>query len=202
MPQQGFFSEISNDKVFRIVSCSFLVPVKRIDLLIKGLEILGKKNTDKIFEWTHIGDGPLRSELEKLAEKRLPKNLNYRFLGYVPEGGVISYYKNNMIDVFINVSSSEGTPVSIMEAQSCGIPVIATDVGGNSEIVDEFNGAIISKDPDPSEIAKKIIMFLTNTNQLKGKKVSSYHNWNTYYNSEKNHTEFIRDMINSTMNGK
>ena len=43
-------------------------------------------------------------------------------------------YKEKPFDIFLNVSSSEGLPVSIMEAISFGMPVIATDVGGTSEI--------------------------------------------------------------------
>ena len=47
----------------------------------------------------------------------------------------MKYYQKYPVDWFINTSSSEGLPVSIMEACSFGIPVLATDVGGTSEIV-------------------------------------------------------------------
>lgn len=201
VPSQGVCSKASNDNYFRIVSCSYLVPLKRVELLIKGLEILGKTNKDENFEWTHIGDGPLRSELEHIADTSLPSNVKYQFLGFVPEGGVISYYMNNMVDIFINVSSSEGTPVSIMEAQSCGIPVIATDVGGNSEIVTEMNGLILTHDPDPIEIAEKIIQ-IKNSNLLEEKKKASYENWKFFYNPVKNHPQFIHDMIGAIENCK
>ena len=48
---------------------------------------------------------------------------------------MLDYYKNNIIDIFINLSASEGIPVSIMDAISFGIPCIATNVGGTGEIV-------------------------------------------------------------------
>jgi len=48
----------------------------------------------------------------------------------LPHNDVLNYYASNPVDVFINTSSSEGLPVSIMEAMSFGIPVIATNVGG------------------------------------------------------------------------
>lgn len=191
---QNDISTPSNDGVFRIVSCSYLIPLKRIDLLIKGLQVLGNLQTTHQFEWTHIGDGPLRNDLEQMAEDLLPPNVNHRFLGYVPEGGVISYYQNNPVDVFVNVSFSEGTPVSIMEAQSCGIVVIATDAGGNSEIVSMENGLLLSLNPDPLEIADAISVLLCDDKMLKSKKIKSYENWKNYYNSRKNFQDFYNNL--------
>ena len=113
----GFITKSSQDNIFRIVSCSYLFPVKRIDLLIRGLKELGE--TEKIcqFEWVDIGDGPLQRELEDLARKILPENVTYSFLGFLPNVEVINFYNNNPVDVFINTSESEGTPVSIMEVK-------------------------------------------------------------------------------------
>ena len=51
------------------------------------------------------------------------------------------------VDLFLTVSANEGIPVSIMEAQSFGIPVIATDVGGISEIVNNVNGSYFLQIP-------------------------------------------------------
>lgn len=45
---------------------------------------------------------------------------------------VYDFYRNNDVDVFVNLSESEGIPVSIIETISFGVPVVATDVGGNS----------------------------------------------------------------------
>jgi len=149
----GFITESSQDGTFRIASCSYVVPVKRIDLLIYGLTELGQEHPEESFKWVHIGYGPLKEQMENLAKRRLPKNIQFRFLGYVPIPEVISFYQNNRVDAFINVSSSEGIPVSIMEAQSCGIPVIASGVGGTPEIVSNDVGILLSKNPTPQEIA-------------------------------------------------
>ena len=58
----------------------------------------------------------------------------------------MNYYNTYEIDLFVNLSTIEGVPVSIMEAQSSGIPVLATDVGSSKEIVDDDNGFLIPKD--------------------------------------------------------
>jgi glycosyltransferase involved in cell wall biosynthesis len=200
--EQNFVTNSSDDGIFRIVSCSYLVQVKRIELLIKGLEELGKLRKENIFEWIHIGDGPLKYELGQYAFKQFPHNIRYNFLGYLPNKEVLPYYATHKIDVFINVSSSEGTPVSIMEAQSCSIPVIATAVGGNSEIVTNNNGLLLSENPEPGEIANTICILLNDRNLLLDKKKKSYENWDKNYNSEKNLQDFVKDLINILKNNK
>lgn len=184
----GFITESSQDGKFRIVSCSYVVPVKRIDLLIYGLTELGQKHPEESFEWVHIGYGPLKEQMEDMARRCLPSNISFNFLGYVPD--VISIYRNNQIDVFINVSSSEGIPVSIMEAQSCGIPVIATAVGGTPEIVSSDVGALLSKNPTPQEIADAIWTLKTDSNRLELLKKNSKSNWNEKYDAKNNYQTF------------
>jgi glycosyltransferase involved in cell wall biosynthesis len=68
----------------------------------------------------------------------------------------MSFYSSVPVVLFINVSSSEGVPVSIMEAMSFGIPVMATDAGGTSELVSEKTGLLINIDIAPQELAYKI----------------------------------------------
>ncbi len=73
--------------------------------------------------------------------KALVKQLNlvdkFIFIGTVQSEDVMNYYTGNTIDLFVNTSSSEGVPFSIMEAFAAGIPVMATNVGGTGEIVDD-----------------------------------------------------------------
>ena len=132
------------DKMFHIVSCSHIVPVKRLDKLIDALSSIKDKSMD--IYWTHIGNGSLQEEIENRAKEKL-SSVNYEFIGRMDNAQVLEYYKNTPISLLVNVSESEGLPVSIMEAASFGIPVIATDVGGTSEIVhDGINGKLINKD--------------------------------------------------------
>jgi colanic acid/amylovoran biosynthesis glycosyltransferase len=186
----GFITETSQDGTFRVVSCSYIVPVKRIDLLIQGLNELGQKHPEGTFEWVHIGYGPLKEKMEDIAKKCFPKNISFHFVGYVTNPEVISFYQNNCVDVFINVSSSEGIPVSIMEAQSCGIPVIATAVGGNPEIVSNDVGILLSKNPTPQEIADAIWILKEDSSRLELLKKNSKSNWNKMYNAKKNYQTF------------
>ena len=81
-------------------------------------------------------------------------------MGNVNNNQVIDFYRTNPPHVFINVSSSEGVPVSIMEAISFGIPIIATDVGGNPEIcIENYNGFLLNKDFSNQDLQRMICRF-------------------------------------------
>jgi len=190
----GFINKISQNDNFRIISCSYIISIKRIHLIIASLKELGQKRPEIRIEWTHIGYGPLLEEMKNLAINSLPKNIRSHFLGFLPNCEVINYYKSNPIDVFINVSASEGIPVSIMEAQSCGIPVIATAVGGTPEIVSDKVGILLSENPSPEEIAKAIEFFVDHPEITKQMRMNSIENWKNNFNAEKNFSEFANKM--------
>lgn len=178
-------SQGSSDGVFRIVSCSYVVPVKRLELLVKSLAECKSR-----IHWTHIGGGPGQNDLEGLA-KELPQNITYEFTGNMANDEIVPYYLDNPVDLFINVSASEGIPVSIMEAFSCGIPAIATDVGGTGEIVNESNGKLIPSDFEIEELAKLLDY---HTRLPLGKREvlrkAAFQTWNEMYNAETNYSEF------------
>ena len=172
------------------------MPVKRLHLLINGLKKLGTIRPNKIINWTHIGYGPLEQTIKKLSSDVLPENIKCNFIGFLPNNGVIEYYQQHNVDVFINVSASEGIPLSIMEAQSCSIPVIATNVGGTSEIVSDEVGLLLNSTPTPADIANAILKFLDNPNQIEEKKAKARDNWNLNYNANVNHNSFAQKIVN------
>lgn len=144
-------SQPSTDGVLRIFSCSRLIKLKRVPLLVAALKHL----QDFPVEWVHIGDG---EEQEVVLEqlKQVPENVTVKLLGWMDASLVPQYYENRAADLFINVSESEGVPVSIMEAFAAGIPAMATDVGGVREIVNGENGILLPKEITEAALAGKI----------------------------------------------
>jgi glycosyltransferase involved in cell wall biosynthesis len=176
---------------FTIVSCSNMVPLKRIHLIIASLESI---HSDKEIHWYHFGDGELRDELEALAEKKFGalKTIKYSFMGHFPNNELLNFYRNNRIDLFINTSSTEGVPVSIMEAQSFGIPVIATDTGGVREIVTEGTGTLLPVDFRPKELTDLIEAYLKMPEDEENIiRMKAFLNWQQNYNSLVNYEDFI-----------
>lgn len=63
----------------------------------------------------------------------------------------------------MNLSTSEGVPVSIMEVQSYGIPVIATNVGGTGEIIDKDNGILLPSCPSLEDVVAALEKYINQT---------------------------------------
>ncbi|NTW34232.1 MAG: glycosyltransferase, partial [Bacteroidetes bacterium] len=181
-----------------IVSCSYINFNKRVDLIIESLSKIDSFN----IKWTHLGDGRTREDFEITNQKALDffknkKNIEYKFAGYCSNHDILSYYKQNIVDVFINLSIKEGIPVSIMEVMSFGIPVIATRVGGTVEIVkNEYNGFLLSENPEPAEVTGVIEKFYNLSDEkIKTLRNNAYTTWNELYNADKNYTKFVNDII-------
>lgn len=174
-----------------IVSCSNVVEVKRVHLI---LEVL--KNLDIKVKWIHFGDGLLLKDVREEANKLDNSYLTCIFMGYKDKEYIMKYYKSHHIDLFINVSYSEGIPVSIMEAISFGIPVIATSVGGVNEIIEDGkNGWLIHRDKVVDELNKNIIEFC---NMKKKEKIDMRLNarkkWRISYSAEINYVKFYESI--------
>lgn len=174
----------TDNNILHIVSCSNIIPLKRVYLIA---DIVSKiKNYHVV--WTHFGQGR-DTRLDRLLEK-MPKNVTVNLMGQQPNRSVYKYYVNNYIDIFINVSRSEGIPVSIMEAMSAGIPVVATDVGGVSEIVENgYNGFLLEKNFTISDAIEKINEILKNNEKFSD---NAYQRWRMKFNAEKNYREFCK----------
>lgn len=149
----------SQNKI-HLVTCSNLVPVKRVYLVAQSLAFIDFEIT-----WTHIGDGVQMNEIKELV-KSLPDHIQVNLRGIMSHDDLMDFYKHNTVHLFLNVSSSEGIPVSVMEALSFGIPVLATNVGGTYEIVNEKVGQLLEPDITPAEISGKIKEILFHKNYV------------------------------------
>lgn len=172
---------------FLICSCSFMRHDKRIDLIIDVL----KKINNIEFLWVHFGTGPIESEIKRYAYSKLD-NHKFLFKGMVSNHEILDFYESNYVDLFVNLSEAEGIPVSIMEALSAGIPVLATNVGGTNEIVSNDHGFLIEKDFDIDIVAKIMEDFLISSKDNKTKyRKNAYKFWYENFNAEKNYSKFV-----------
>ena len=187
----------SNDRVFRIVSCSRVSKVKRVHLIAETLKYIENNEKNIEIEWTHIGAGEefdnLKSYIENLKFDRFKVNL----VGAIQNVEVYKYYNEHCADLFINVSSSEGLPVSIMEAISFGIPVIATDVGGTGEIVKNgISGFLINRDFETVELAKKIMnIYELPYDEFISLRKNTRNLWREKYQGKINYKNFANEIL-------
>lgn len=150
-------SPVEKESTYTIVSCSNIIPLKRVDLILDTVSFILNLGYD--INWVCFGDG---SQLDCIQSKanELQIGSHVKFMHRQPNTAVLEYYRTHHIDLFINLSIYEGLPVSIMEAMSFGIPVLATDVGGTSEIVVDGVGELVDRDSTIEEISQKAIALL------------------------------------------
>lgn len=152
-----------NDGVIRIGTIRSLTTKYGIEFLIRAFAKVCE--TVQNVELDIIGDGELRNELEQLVQQF---NLSDRvkFHGFVSQQADFEKYYSilSTLDVFaiLSIMDSETFGVASVEASACGIPVIATRVGGLPEVVIDGKTGFIVPPKDVQETAAAIIKIITN----------------------------------------
>jgi len=122
----------------RILTVSRLIARKGLDTLILALSGLRGAN------WTLdiAGEGPARADLMQLAASHGAAD-RVRFLGFVENARLESLYAQT--DIFVLASVAESCSMALLEAMAAGLPVIATRVGGNVELIEDgYNGLLVA----------------------------------------------------------
>ena len=172
----GYFLENKNSKVdkdfwqkiqelknkyFIIAVIGRLERQKRIDIALELFKEVSLKN-DQLF-MVIFGDGILKNQLIKMSSE-LGISSRVIFFDYVPD--VVNYLK--FINILLFTSDWEGMPLSMWEAMANQVPVVAPDVGGFREILEENDCGLIYEPGNLKDAEKKILQ-LINDEQLRTK---------------------------------
>ncbi len=154
-----FASRQINDEVFLVGTLANFYPVKGLIYLIEAV-----KNVLPIYPQTKfimIGSGPELPTFKKIVNSyRLEQNIIFTDL--VPTAS--QYLK--ALDLFVLPSLKEGLPYALLEASAAGLPIIATAVGGNPEVVtDDFNGLLVPP-ADISSLTTALINLIPDHDRL------------------------------------
>lgn len=158
----GFHRSLDGEKIRKelnlgnspiILFVGRIVPSKKIGLLIKVFKKVKEEipNANLLI----IGKSPFEEYLKKLKEMSKPYTSNVLFLGYVPDEELPYYYV--ACDVYATTSFHEGFNLPIGEAQACGKPVVAFDIGSHREVVK--NGYLVERG-NTEEFSKRLIKLL------------------------------------------
>lgn len=142
------------------LSVSRVVGLKRVDRCLTMAHAMAVARPDWQISWTHIGDGTDMDRLREDVAAKRRDNLTVSLPGEMPHAAVMDFLAREVVDWFMLLSETEGLPVSVLEAMSHGIPVIATDVGGMAEAVDDDCGILMAPDPEPEEFVRGIIPYI------------------------------------------
>jgi glycosyltransferase involved in cell wall biosynthesis len=124
--------------IFTLGITARLIQGKRHDLIIEALAKLRDKGLKVYFKIA--GTGPKENELKNLVNK-LNLNNQIEFTGLLTRNQLLSFYQS--LDAYIHASEGETICYSIMEAQACGLPILASDVGGINNFILNKNSGLL-----------------------------------------------------------
>ena len=147
----------STDSERIILFVGRLHPLKGVAYLVEAMYTIIHSNPR--VRLLIVGDGEERSNLENLTNKLgLAKYIS--FTGKVPHEKVPEYMAT--ADVLVLPSLVEGFGVVLLEAMACGLPIVATNVGGIPEIVQDGENGLMAESENSREIADKVLMIFEN----------------------------------------
>jgi glycosyltransferase involved in cell wall biosynthesis len=168
-----------------------------LENLVSAVEILLKKNPDKIFELVMVGKGSLQQRLQDLiAEKNLSDTI--RLTGLVPRETLPLYFR--VADLFVLPTTAiEGFGLVTVEAFASGLPVMGTPVGATKEILALVDKNLILQGTSPESLAKGMEHFLDNPeyySQLKSKcRETAERNYSWEKVTDQTEEEFLKSIF-------
>ncbi len=134
-----------------VLSVGSLRPIKGHDVLIEAVRRIREVQSNLQFHVLIVGDGPLREAYEQSAYA-----LPISFAGFRKD--VARFYI--AADLYCQPSRSEGLPNAVIEAMCCGLPIVASTVGGMAELVTIDNG-LLCEPEDPEALSRRLYTLLT-----------------------------------------
>lgn len=134
-----------------VISTRNLTTLYNIECAVKSFAILQNKYPKAIFYIA--GDGPEKENLKRLVNKLNLKNVH--FLGNLKNEDVVSYIDKS--NVFINTSTVDNMPGSILEAFASGLPVVTTNVGGIPYMVEDRVSGLLASNNDYKKIGELLV---------------------------------------------
>lgn len=185
----GINPQPTDQDVFTVVSCSNLVGLKRVDQIATVLNEL-----PFAVRWVHFGDGPERKAVRK-AMGAAGLHVMSELKGAVPFQEIIKFYQEQPVHAFLHLSETEGLPMAVVEAQSFGIPAIATDVGGTREIVNENTGVLIPENFDAQAVTEQLCTFVENGRSTPEYRANVKAHWKQHFHAETNYANFLQLLL-------
>ena len=157
-----------------------LSPEKGIIDLIKAAEYVRKDYPD--IKFVIAGKGPLERRLKNIVSK-LDLEKNFHFAGYVNHDALLKYYQSATL--YVLPSYREGLPTGLLEAMSCGLPVVATAIAGTSEVVVERKTGLLVPPNAPERLANAILTLIVDSKLREEmgsnarKRIGKFYDWNS-----------------------
>jgi len=185
---------VADSNEFVVASIGRVRNVKRFYLIAEML-----LHASKPIRWVHFGDinnqdpttARYQSALKVLSTNQ---NVTLEHKGFTPNNEILNYFAEHYVDCLINTSENEGLPVSIQEAISFGVPCIATDVGGTSDIITEKTGVLLKPDFDPESTMQQLENFMETKCRNHSFRVQTRAFWEENFNAVSNYPMYFKKL--------
>lgn len=134
-----------------------------------------------------LGDGPLRGELEEQARRNA---LPVEFMGFRPRGEVLDMVAAAEIQI-VPSEWYEGFPMAVLEAYSCGTPVLASRIGSMDEIVVEGESGSKFEPGNAADLANRLNLLRANPSRLRAMRVATRALFEERYTAERNYSRLL-----------
>jgi len=148
-------------------------------LVVTGGRLVHWKNIDSVIDacarvpgvsLAIVGDGPERARLSARADEKLKKNVT--FTGVLAHKDILAVMR--IADIFVLNSSYEGLSHMLIEAQALGVPTIATNIGGNPEVITDGEGGILIPEKDTQALERALSRMLGDSKLYASMSKSAY----------------------------
>mgnify|MGYP000167610849 CR=1 FL=1 len=187
--KEGNFELKSLSSKLTLVSCSYLLPIKRVDVLASALHEI-----DFELKWIHFGDGPEEDKIKRIVND-LPKNIEIELRGAVNPAEIIKEYESGLCDAFIHLSESEGFGMAILEAISRGIPTILYPAGGVNDFMSESHTIEIKEPFNVNAVVESIKLFQTKFYKNEEVRADAFNFFKSKFTEEKNLDELYAHIL-------
>jgi glycosyltransferase involved in cell wall biosynthesis len=164
------FKPVVCDKIYDLIYVGLLEPYKRIDLLMEAVRRLVKNRDLKEIRLAVVGEGSLKGRLADLSQ-RLGLGSH---IDFVPAGG--AEYVCSMLNqskIFVMTSQREGLPMAMIEAMSCGLPVVIFDDADIGDVVRNGENGFLIRPGDLDGFAEALSGLLMNPDLYKKLRVGA-----------------------------
>ncbi len=176
---------LSDDQI-AIAIIGRLAPIKNHDLFLNSIKLVQQETKQKLVFFI-VGDGDQKKVIEdNVANLKSEIEIDIRMTSWIKD---IKTFNAGM-DIICLTSDNEGTPVSLIEAQACNIPIVSTDVGGVRDIVSENVSGYISPKNDALSFSKNLLLLTEDKNN---RERMSQNGW-TFVKNKFHYTRLVSDM--------
>lgn len=147
-----------DDQTIAIAIVGRLAPIKNHEMFFEVLKLIQKKTSKKVHAFI-VGDGLERKKLEEISSRiQQTDRFAITFTSWIEDIPTL----NAGMDIMCLTSKNEGTPVSLIEAQACNLPIVSTNVGGVESVFKDGESGYLVESEDTDAFAEKLLDLIEN----------------------------------------